>query len=62
MEGDTYVVQIGSVSRTLRKTRLKEGVYVPSFVMLGDTQLVEEAADLLSAKLRDHSFEIMGLE
>jgi adenine phosphoribosyltransferase len=59
VEGDAYVVEIGKVTRTLRKTMLKEGVYVPSFVMLGDTELIEEAADLLADKLRSHDFDIM---
>jgi adenine phosphoribosyltransferase len=59
LESVTYDVQIGRITRTLRKTKLKEGVYVPSFVMLGDTRLIEEAADLLAEKLSAYVFDIM---
>jgi adenine phosphoribosyltransferase len=52
-------VQIGNATRVLRKTRLAEGVYVPSFVMLGDTRLVEESAGVLAEKLRAYDFNIL---
>lgn len=47
----TYELHLAGVTRQLPLRRVSEHITVPSFVMLGDTELVEACADALVAKL-----------
>lgn len=48
---DTYTLQIGGLTRHLPIVPLSEELSIASFVILGDTELVHEAARLMAAKL-----------
>jgi len=48
---DFYELHIAGITRKLRKVKLNDEMSIASFVMLGDTELVERAADALYRKL-----------
>ncbi len=47
-----YDLKICGITRPLPKVRIAPGLSIASFVMLGDTTLVEKCADALAAKLK----------
>ncbi len=49
---DTYTLQIAGLERTLPIINIAEGLSIASFVMLGDTQLIEAAAESLCSHPR----------
>jgi adenine phosphoribosyltransferase len=49
--GGIHTVHIGSLTRDLRLFRVAPGVTIAIFNMLGDTEVVEHAADALAAQL-----------
>ncbi len=51
MPEKTYELHLAGVTRQLPMRRVAEHLTVPSFVMLGDTELVEACADALYEKL-----------
>lgn len=50
-DGRVYTVQVGNVVRDLRIFQVAPGVKIAIFNMLGDTEIVEEAARLLARRL-----------
>ena len=46
---DTYRLDVAGLVRNLPKIRLDSGLTIASFVMLGDTELIEACADALAA-------------
>lgn len=51
MSEKTYELHLAGVTRQLPLRRVAEHITVPSFVMLGDTELIEACADALFEKL-----------
>lgn len=51
MDGE-YILNVAGVTRELKKVRVAPGLVIASFVMLGDTQLIEKSADALFAKMK----------
>jgi adenine phosphoribosyltransferase len=52
-DGRIYAVQIGGLTRQLPIFQVAPGVKIAIFNMLGDTAIVETAADLLAGRLPD---------
>lgn len=52
-DGRHHTVRIGAVSRDLPLFEVAPGVFIAIFNMLGDTEVVEAAAELLAARLPD---------
>lgn len=50
-DGRVYTVQIGNVTRKLPIFQVAPGVKIAIFNMLGDTEVVETAADALAARM-----------
>lgn len=48
---DFYELHVAGISRKLKKVRISDDVVIASFVMLGDTELIERSADALYRKL-----------
>ena len=47
-----YTLHLCGITRELKKVRVAPHLTIASFVMLGDTQLIEKAADALLEKIR----------
>ncbi len=59
-EGQThYRLSIGGLTRDLPVVQVDEGLWIASFVMLGDAQLVNVCAGALAVQLAGKDFEIM---
>jgi adenine phosphoribosyltransferase len=52
-DGSVYTVQVGELTRQLPIFQVAPGVKIALFNMLGDTEVVEVAADLLAEKMPD---------
>ncbi|RIK39018.1 MAG: adenine phosphoribosyltransferase [Chloroflexi bacterium] len=50
-DGSVYTVQVGGLTRKLPIFQVAPGVKIALFNMLGDTEVVETAAELLAARL-----------
>ena len=51
-DGRVYTVHIGNISRKLPLFAVAPGVNIAIFNMLGDTEVVEMAADMLATRCR----------
>ena len=47
-----YTLHLCGLTRELKKVRVAPHLTIASFVMLGDTQLIEKAAEALLEKIR----------
>lgn len=50
---NTYKLKIGKLERELPIIKIKDGLAIASFVILGDTELITSAAPLIAQGLRD---------
>ena len=46
-----YTLQICGIKRELKKVKVAPNLIIASFVMLGDTELIEKCADFLYQKI-----------
>ncbi|WP_390408587.1 phosphoribosyltransferase family protein [Lacticaseibacillus jixiensis] len=56
---DTYELTLGPLHRQLPKIALNPELTIASFVLLGDTELTDYAADALAKKLADQPFDYL---
>ncbi|MEG1641919.1 MAG: phosphoribosyltransferase family protein [Synergistaceae bacterium] len=49
---ETYTLNVCGLTRKLRKTPVTDELSIASFVMFGDTELVEKCADALAEKIK----------
>lgn len=49
---EKYILRVAGVTRELKKVRVAPDLVIASFVMLGDTQLIEKCADALYEKMK----------
>jgi adenine phosphoribosyltransferase len=56
---ETYAIDIAGVKRHLRKFEIKPGLKIAILNILGDTELVQAAAGVLSKKLKNVEFDIL---
>ena len=48
-----YTLQICGIKRELKKVKVAPNLIIASFVMLGDTELIEKCADFLYQKIKN---------
>ncbi|KEJ92929.1 phosphoribosyltransferase family protein [Synergistes jonesii] len=56
---ETYTLHVAGLTRELKKVRVAPSLRIASFVMLGDTRLIERCADALYEKIKDGGAEIL---
>lgn len=56
---DTYELRVGPLTRQLPKIALSPDLTIASFVLLGDTELTDYAADALAKRLADTPFDYL---
>jgi adenine phosphoribosyltransferase len=61
-DGRVYQMKIGGLERDLPLFEVAPGVKIAIFNMLGDTEIVERAADLLAARMPDNAQVIITPE
>lgn len=59
MSNGFYDLQVAGLKRRLPKVRVAENLSIASFVMLGDTELVERTADALTGRLPSGEIEML---
>lgn len=55
----TYPIEIAGVKRDLRLFEIKPGVRIAILNILGDTELVQAAADALAERLHEYNLEVL---
>ena len=54
-----YTLKVAGIERELKKVRVAPGLVIASFVMLGDTELVERCADALLPKMPREELDLL---
>ena len=49
---ETYTLHVAGLTRELKKVRVAPNLRIASFVMLGDTRLIEKCADALYEEIK----------
>ena len=55
----TYTLKVAGVTRELKKVRVAPELVIASFVMLGDTELVERCADALLSRMPREGLDLL---
>ena len=55
----TYTLRVAGVTRELKKVRVAPELVIASFVMLGDTELVERCADALLSRMPQEGVDLL---
>ena len=57
MKAESYTLEVAGLTRALPLVEIKKGLKIASFVMLGDTKLIEHCASALYTQLQSCAFD-----